>query len=222
MEFAVLCCAVGASSLIVMAVVGAVVMWLKNKQSAWRRIAGELGMTWTPTTGLGAGRMQGSVGALDVTIDTVPRGSGDTHEVWTRVTVPHGAALGLGLDLTARRGLTAIRSIFGGQDLPTGDAAFDAEVSIATRDPERALRLLSPELRRAIMTLGDRGGELSLDDTQVRWCSSGVVAHTDTLKSVVRDAARVAQAVRVASQAAQPYASDAIEARVGVSARHTS
>jgi hypothetical protein len=85
--------------------------------------------------------------------------------------------LDLGLSLRLEGSVTrAVKSLFGSQDVLTGDAPFDAPLRIQADEPDRVRSLLDAELRHKLHWFAGSCEEFELGDEGVRTFSSGFLA----------------------------------------------
>lgn len=106
--------------------------------------------------------LRGSQGGFDVRVRTYTTGSGKQQTRWTAVEVPAGSRVVADLRVTREGWGTAIAKALGGQDVETGDPAFDPAFRVRAHDPDRARRLLTAEVRLRVQDV-PRFAELRLD-----------------------------------------------------------
>lgn len=128
--------------------------WEPSLQRAW----GEIAAAWGIGFDAPRLRMQGAVRGRQVAIETVAEG----ERLFTRVRIALAAAAGVKLGLSRQDGDGFFKRLFRGQDIATGDAAFDAAF-VVRGEPEEAVRArLTPAARAQLLRLlaGDAGMEV--------------------------------------------------------------
>jgi hypothetical protein len=106
-----------------------------------------------------------AAGALgDVSLQVrFPRVGHCTFEMEARVS-PLEGTVGMGLLVRRESLVDRVRTFFGGQDLRTGDAAFDPAFLVRATDGERALVALDGDVRALLLELAARFEEVTLSD----------------------------------------------------------
>lgn len=165
---------------------------------AWATTAAEHELRFAPR-GM---RMLSSTGPVtvraEVTVgDSVPW----VHDAgWkTAISASFDPPLGVGLSLT-REGITAkLGKFFGSQDIKLGDQAFDDHFMVKGTGPGQVKEILSPAARACLLNLANAGGELEVDDTQVKLVIADILSDANELTALitqVRDAANAMVAYR--------------------------
>lgn len=92
-----------------------------------------------------------------------PRTGAREHDVLARMS-PLDGKLGPGLLVRRETVIDRARSFFGGQDLTTGDAAFDPAFLVQSIEAERTVAALDGEVRALMLDLRRRFEVVTLDD----------------------------------------------------------
>jgi len=140
-------------------------IFIKAPQARSRQLepwARKRGLTFHPpvslgshTTGLETSTLQGMVQGIPVTlrssrlVNSRRAGINGTAELMLRATAPSPVSFSVTLAPGSARGA-----------IPTGDPAFDANVSIQSDNPRAALAWLNPQLRAAVYALVANGEPL--------------------------------------------------------------
>lgn len=125
----------------------ALVVARKHKLRGWAEAAARLGLDHHGDS------MSGMLEGCEVAARWVPRGHRNRRQVITTLRVKLADAPP-DLHICREGALDAALTLAGGQDLQTGDAAFDQLLRIRAQDPDAALRYLAPPHRRsALLTL---------------------------------------------------------------------
>lgn len=135
-----------------------------------------------------------------------PRVGVEKHDARIRVTPAEGK-LGEGLLVKRETAVDRVRTFFGGQDLQTGDAAFDPAFLVQAGEAERTVAALDEEVRSLLLDLRGRFDVVVLDESGLtlegpvaRVSPNEIVSLTEAACRVVE---RVARAIAGARQG--PY-----------------
>jgi len=122
--------------------------------------------------------MRGLVHGFEVSIENQKRGSSAAQgRTVFRIGFPH--RLGLGISITERvGGKGSLRA------LNTGDEAFDGAVTVQAQEAEKALALLTPERRQAILQLMRSDPRTYINDEAINWQRDGEIGDFGELKKV--------------------------------------
>jgi hypothetical protein len=74
---------------------------------------------------------------------------------------------GIGLLVRCESAVDRVRTFLGGQDLQTGDAAFDPAFLVRAAEPDRAIAALDPDVRALLLDLRARFEKVTLDDASL-------------------------------------------------------
>ncbi len=176
--------------------VGGIIWWAlhvqKRRNAAWQALAARLGLSFAP--GSVWGMLDGQLVQLRIEV----RGSGKHKQTWTVATGMLQPPLDLGLGVTPQGLLSSLGRLFGAQDVPLGDPAFDDAFVIKADEPARAATLLSPQLRAVLLQLRANGSGFSFSDAGGQIERRGGVDDAVWLEWAVKTVALLA---RLASEA---------------------
>lgn len=185
-------------------IVGLIVYQNKQRQRTaqeWTVLAQRHGLQFYPATGWSAGlvgEIQGVFQGRHIKVYTETRGSGKSRTTWTCIHTWMEAPLGVGLSVEPEGFLSAISKAFGGQDLNTGDQAFDGRFVVKADDAERALRLLNPEVRGLLLDASTRVGAVMVDDRVLRCELQNATVAASQVEAVLYAEAAVARELGLA------------------------
>lgn len=132
-----------ATSLVVLAVSSS-----GRTAAAWRTAARALGVSVVKKNTLASPQIVGKIDGTSLNVSV--RSSGNTKV--TRYVVEY-TPIGIGLQITRKRGLAVLTEFLGAQDAKTGDEEFDELVVIKTTNPDQLPAILTSRARTAIMEL---------------------------------------------------------------------
>jgi hypothetical protein len=143
-------------------------------RDAWRAFAATRGFRWTQSTGPWYRRrpdaIEGSVQGVPFRLDTYVVSTGKSQTTFTRATSPLERPVAARLTISPRSFFTTIGERFGMETLRTGDAGFDAKMSVRSKAPREALALVDETVRSRLLAL-DRRASVVVDgkEAKVRW-----------------------------------------------------
>ncbi len=158
--------------------------WEVPLAAAWQQIADAWGLTHDPV----AGRLEGVVRGTRITLSLWDDGEGTTLALGLR------APLGCALTLT-RQGSGFFAELFRGQDVTTGDAAFDAAYVIKGEPEARVREVLGPAARSSLAALLAPRQMLKIDDGGFALESLGRVKDPHALQDLLAVAFGAAEAL---------------------------
>ena len=148
----------GAAIAVPLALVGGLVAWVihvqKKREQAWGRVAARMGLSHA------TGQIWGQLDGQSVQLRIEQRGSGKNRQSWTVAACFLQPPVDLGLAVHGQGFLSStLGALFGAQDVPVGDPAFDAAFVVKGDEPVRVAALLREDLRRYLLRLhADRAG----------------------------------------------------------------
>lgn len=152
---------------------------------AWKRVAGELHLTFSPETFLKRGHLAGTVEGVGVEVKSVVESTGTSSRRCTRYIVSY-PPLGIGLKMRASGAWQRLTHVLGAQDISTGDAEFDPVVTVKGDDEEAVRRLLTPARRMSVHRLMAEHRGAVVDDSGITWDSNGSETDADRMLTVIR------------------------------------
>ncbi len=176
---------------VIFAIMGGVVIFfslqgIKRNGQIWEGVARDLGLSYDSASSWAMGAISGDFKGYPVRISTFTRGSGKDSKTYTRIETEARPTLPEGLRVYRETViLSDIGKFFGGQDVQTGDRSFDDLFIIKGADEHRTLRLLTVEVRRALIGCDDASGGMALDSGRVCAELRGVVTDPLQLKRIV-------------------------------------
>jgi hypothetical protein len=189
-----------------------VTAWKLGVDQAWREAArrlrgrfDEAGSTLTRTR-----HIDGVVDGQGIELYHTRGDGAGSSGVQTRCCASVDFSGGLSLKVASHGFWSKLASSLGGQDVETGDEAFDRAFAVKTNDPDRARVWLTPEIRHAIRRLDDHCLEMSLGELMVT--TSGIETRADALVEL----AEVTAAVARRGEELRRFWMDQAEARRGV------
>ncbi len=177
---------------IVLAVAVTAALMVK-KDDPFQAAATELGLKLTRTVPELLPKLDGMVDGLAVKVDTVAQRA---STIRYRVFYP---ALGLSLRLERETTITRTLGQLGSGDQEIGARAFDDSFRVNTSRPDALQKMMSPQLRRQLVSLIERYPNVTISDGDITLLNEGVAPQADTMIAVVRslvDAATALVAVR--------------------------
>ncbi len=145
----------------------------KEKQAMWREAAERLGLGYFPGD-LGAiGKISGSKGGHMVDIETYSRTHNNTTSTYTRYKVRYHNPIHTDFRIVRQNALHKTEAFYGLQDIEVGDRAFDDRVLIRGKHPDRIIKFLTPERRRAIVELIESYMDVEITNTIMELNKSG-------------------------------------------------
>jgi len=174
----------------------------RQTRAEWAEMASRLGLQFYPHAGWAAsiGEIQGVFQGRYIKVFTESRGAGKSRTTYTCVHTWMQPPLGLGLRLEREGLLSLLGKAFGGQDLKTGDAAFDGPFVVKAQDTDGVLRLLDADLRALIQSADRNLGPMTYDDEMIRY-EVAQVQPTARLEAVLHGQAELAHQFSVARSA---------------------
>lgn len=176
--------------ILIIVVIGIVVFYgartqMQRVKQAWTSAARQLGMAIDPGSTFTQPKIQGTVDDLDVRVDTVTRGSGDSRATYTRYRVKYPSG-GTHFELHRQSGFSKVSKFFGAQDVEIGDVRFDDTFVIKSDQPERVAAAITPTRRATILQLSSSYPGVEISDTKVHWEKRGVTTNAAEIVTVVR------------------------------------
>ena len=113
------------------------------------------------------------------------------------VTAPHG----FGLVVKPETTLDRVRTFFGGQDLQTGDAAFDPAFLVRAAEEGRALGALDTDVRALLLDLKARFQTVTLQDATLTVSGPASGVNGDDMPRIIEMACTIVERVERASAA---------------------
>lgn len=165
-------------------------------QGRWSDAAAELGLTFEPSEPGGdghPGRLHGTLDGRRVEVDVLDGGKGRVTRFQLRFSSPLPVAFRIWLVPSGSRGT-----------MRTGDPRFDECFQVDGADSTAALRLLSSEVRDALVDLDGFRPSPTLDTVELevrpdglRWCKRGLLSPDIGLVACVRRLAEVGRALEL-------------------------
>jgi len=152
---------------------------------AWQLVAGELHLTFSPETFTKRAYLAGTIQGIGVEVKSVTESSGKSSNQYTRYRVSY-PPLGVGLKMRASGGWQRLTRLLGAQDISTGDAEFDPEVTVKGDDEEAVRRLLTPARRMSVHRLMAEHRGTIVEDSGITWDSSGLETDAERMLTVIR------------------------------------
>lgn len=150
----------------------------------WARVAGTLGLQFSPWSMSGRPDLSGAVDLLGVRVTIEQRGSGNSKKTYTvfRVAYPDaGIEIGIGPETTFHR----VGKWFGVQDVEIGDPFFD-EAFVVAGDPAAVAGWLTESRRLAILRLAQEFPGVRIDRSTVTWERRDAIRSGDELVRTLR------------------------------------
>jgi hypothetical protein len=156
----------------------------------WVQAAAELGLTLTPRA-----PQLGDPISLSGVLDGVAVESHQApYKMYTSALIQPPAALGVSIVQVGL--LEKVGHIFGAGHAGLGDSVFDREFSVKARDAASLPRVVSPELRAALLAAVAGGMHPSVDDASVKlWhqAENGMMESVAEITRSLREAARLSK-----------------------------
>ncbi|MEZ5991780.1 MAG: hypothetical protein R3E76_05455 [Planctomycetota bacterium] len=132
--------------------------------------------------------IQGWLGQVYVTLNTVIRGSGKNRSTYTQYHVGINAPMPQGLSLTKEGFFSKVGKVFGGQDVQIGDRAIDDAFIIKAGDMLGAHNLLSlPPVKKALLYTIARHPGLRVSDRNILVEHNGMTGDLRKIEGVFED-----------------------------------
>lgn len=132
--------------------------------------------------------IQGWLGQVYVTLNTVVRGSGKNRSTYTQYHVGINAPMPQGLSLTKEGFFSKVGKVFGGQDVQIGDRAIDDAFIIKAGDMLGAHNLLSlPPVKKALLYTIARHPGLRVSDRNILVEHNGMTGDLRKIESTFED-----------------------------------
>ena len=132
--------------------------------------------------------IQGWLGQVYVTLNTVVRGSGKNRSTYTQYHVGINAPMPQGLSLTKEGFFSKVGKVFGGQDVQIGDRAIDDAFIIKAGDMLGAHNLLSlPPVKKALLYTIARHPGLRVSDRNILVEHNGMTGDLRKIEGVFED-----------------------------------
>lgn len=190
-------------ALTVVGVVVALIAWgaihQKKVRQNWQMFAQKnrlqlQGSTYRPT-------IQGWLGQVYITLNTVVRGSGKNRTTYTQYHVTVNAPMPSGLVLYKEGFFSKVGKMFGGQDVQVGDAAIDQAFIIKANDllGTHDLLSLSP-VKKALLYTVTRHPGLRVQERQLLVEHTGMTGDLAKIEGVFADLTYLAQTFDVGYQ----------------------
>jgi hypothetical protein len=165
-------------------------MWYLQYQArriseAWEALAAELEFAYKPARGPVFRRkseeIEGIVDDVPVRLTRYGLSPGLDAAIYTRWSAELDPPPDLVLYVHRRHGLSRLAEKLGYEDVPLGDAEFDARFSTKCDEPGRVREVLTPEVRQKIAAL--RSAVVLVNETGVNVVWSGQIVAADELKT---------------------------------------
>jgi hypothetical protein len=168
-----------------------------SRAKQWELLAQELGLSYTRWEWYSTGFITGTMGEVQVEINTFYRGSGKNRRFFTKIVADLQPSLGLNLHVYREGFLSEVGKVFGMQDLKTGDRDFDDRFIIKGSDEGRILAFLGPDVRRALLDFELLSGYVELNDEQVYWESGGFEADREKMRAILEGQVELVRAMQL-------------------------
>lgn len=166
----------------------------RKARSAWQEFARRRGYEFEAGGAFRTQAVRGRAGDVSVTLDTFSRGSGKSRTTYTRLVVdPRGLVPG-SIEIKKEGFAASIAKAFGGEDVETGDAAFDAAARVRG-DSETILAALDDKTRRRIERA--LGAGVTISKGVLSWEAAGWFHDLDTLLYLESEMTALAQALSI-------------------------
>lgn len=125
----------------------------KKSKEAWATAAARLGFALSGHSTFRVGKISGERQGIQVVVDTMSRGGGDSRKLYTRYQCFY-PAVGPSVRMTKQHAFSFFGNMFGNRtDLLIGDERFDDSVVIESIEAQAVNRFLSPSRKMAILNL---------------------------------------------------------------------
>jgi hypothetical protein len=182
----------------------ALVLWAqhanKRRMERWARVAAELGLSYVDNT------VSGVLDGQHVKLWVKVVSGSENNSYYTVVSGLLDPGMDLGLSLY-REGILARAALglLGHRDIHTGDPTFDPAFIVRADEPQRAVLLLTPELRGALIELAAQSGTaLSLGDAGCELERNGICDDERWMIWALRTAARLTRLMNRARRSLPP------------------
>ena len=181
MEIIVVLAAVAAAAVAIMAGVAS----QRRQAAVWSEAGDALGLDTKLPSLLGRPRLTGTLGEIDVEVDVITRGSGNSRRPYTRFRVGYPDR-GERFKLTRETGFTRFAKLFGAEDVQVGDDAFDRSFKVKADDPNRLLSFLTPALRATLLRLAAAYPSVVIEHDGIRVEHGGLPRRASDLTTTIR------------------------------------
>ena len=145
--------------------------------------------------------IQGWMGPVYITLNTVVRGSGKNRTTYTQHHCTINAPMPGGIVLYKEGFFSKVGKVFGGQDVQIGDAALDNAFVIKAQDLGGTHALLSlPPVKKALLYVIHRHPGLRVQDRQLLVEHSGMTGDINKIEGVFADLSYLSQTFDAAYQ----------------------
>jgi hypothetical protein len=147
---------------------------IERFREAWRAYASSRAFRWIQASGPWYRRtsdaIEGSVQGVPFHLDTYVVSTGKSHVTFTRATCALEGQAAANCTITPRTIFTGFGEALGVKSIRTGDPAFDAKLSLRSKDPRGALALVDETVRSRLRAL-DRRASLVVagKEAKLRW-----------------------------------------------------
>jgi hypothetical protein len=171
---------------VVIVVIGAVI-WMvisgRKKDEAWMQLASEIGAEFIKGGFMRASKVQAHIQEWTVTLDTYTVSSGDSSSVYTRIKAPFDNKDGLQFSLGRKGIISKLDKALGAKEIETGDAEFDRDFYIRSKD-EAGIRALFANMRIRQLIEGQRSIHLGIRNNDLTFEAQGEIKDVERLKSL--------------------------------------
>jgi len=164
----------------------------KHTDANWATAASQLRLKFVPSSLMQSRRIEGTLGGHWVLVNTFTRSSGKNSTTFTRYSVNLSRPLELEIRLTRQGFFSPLMTFLGAQDIEVGDAAFDKDVVVKGRDPERIIAYLTPLRRLHIRRLMTTCQQCVIDYEKIERLERSVQRDPEEIVKIVRQLVSVA------------------------------
>jgi len=166
--------------------------WARARED-WQEVARRLGLAFEKGGVLRSDSVTGRLGSRSVRLDRFSRGSGKTRQTFTRVRIDARGRVPRDLTIGPEGFVASIQKAFGGQDVETGDLAFDDKARVRG-DEARSIALLGEAVRRRLLA---RLPEFTVRNGEVYYEERGYGVGASRIASLIEDMAELSNALEI-------------------------
>ncbi len=158
----------------------------QKKGKAWKAMADRLKLSYQTGGFFKPGRVYGPFQDYQIEVRTITRGSGKNSKTYTQINTLAHPPLAMGLRVYREGFFSSVGKVLGFQDIQTGDATFDERFIIKGRNEDAVRRLLTPNLRVAMLEYDRAVGGASIDDEGIHWEEQGIEGKTERIEKILQ------------------------------------